>query len=55
MVPWAREPTGQVIADCLKLTVSLTPVHPQRARYVLGLYEQAGLKPVIAPRLSSTS
>ena len=52
MVPWAREPTGQVIADCFKTNGEPHPLSSRNVlRYVLSLYEQAGLKPVVAPEM----
>ena len=52
MVPWAREPTGQVIADCYKADGEPHPLSTRNVlRYVLGLYEEAGLKPVVAPEV----
>lgn len=51
-VPWAREPTAQIIADCLKADGTPHPLSSRNVlRYVLGLYEEAGLKPVIAPEV----
>lgn len=51
-VPWAREPTAQIIADCY--TPSGKP-HPLSTRnvlkYVMKLYEDAGLRPVVAPEV----
>ena len=52
MVPWGREPTGQVIADCYKADGEPHPLSTRNVlRYVLGLYEEAGLKPVVAPEV----
>ena len=52
MVPWAREPTGQVIADCYTAEGQPHPLSTRNVlRYVLGLYEAAGLKPVVAPEV----
>ena len=52
VVPWAREPTAQVIHDCY--TAEDTP-HPLSTRNVLrkvlSLYEAEGLRPVIAPEV----
>ena len=52
MVPWGREPTAQVIADCYKTDGEPHPLSTRNVlRYVLGLYEEAGLKPVVAPEV----
>jgi len=52
LVPWGREPTGQVIADCYKADGEPHPLSTRNVlRYVLGLYEEAGLKPVVAPEV----
>ena len=52
LVPWGREPTGQVIADCYKPDGEPHPLSTRNVlRYVLGLYEEAGLKPVVAPEV----
>lgn len=51
-VPWARESTAQIIADCIKPDGTPHPLSTRNVlRYVLGLYEEAGLKPVIAPEV----
>ena len=52
IVPWAREPTGQIIADCYKANGDPHPLSSRNVlRYILGLYKQAGLKPVVAPEV----
>ncbi|EED35199.1 putative glutamine synthetase [Luminiphilus syltensis NOR5-1B] len=52
MVPWAREPTAQVIADCYKPNGDPHPLSSRNVlRYVLSLYEEAGLKPILAPEV----
>ena len=52
MVPWAREPTAQIIANCYKPSGEAHPLSSRNVlRYVLSLYEEAGLKPVIAPEV----
>ena len=51
-VPWYKEPTGQVICDCLY--PGGTPVDlsvRQVLRRVLALYDQRGWQPVIAPEV----
>ncbi len=50
MVPWAKVPTAQVINDCYGKDGKLHPLSSRNVlRRVLALYEQEGLKPVIAP------
>jgi glutamine synthetase len=52
VVPWANEPTAQVINDCYTSEGELHPLSCRSIlRKVLALYEQEGLKPVIAPEL----
>ncbi|TLY72659.1 MAG: glutamine synthetase, partial [Gammaproteobacteria bacterium] len=51
-VPWAAEPTAQVIHDCFYSDgrrVSMAPRHV--LRNVLELYAQRGWEPVVAPEL----
>ena len=51
-VPWAAEPTGQVIHDCFYADgrrVTMAPRHV--LRQVLELYAQRGWDPVVAPEL----
>ena len=52
VVPWAAEPTAQVIHDCFYSDgrpVMMAPRH--LLRHVLELYAQRGWEPVIAPEL----
>lgn len=52
LVPWAEDPTAQIIHDCFYLTgepVELSPRHVLRR--VLELYAERGWKPVIAPEV----
>lgn len=53
LVPWAREPTAQIIHDCYHMTEG-TP-HPLSSRNVLrrilDLYAADGLRPVVAPEM----
>ena len=52
VVPWAAEPTAQVIHDCYYndgRRVTMAPRHV--LRHVLELYAQRGWEPVIAPEL----
>ncbi len=52
VVPWAREPTAQIIHDCYTLDGELHPLSTRTVlRKVLDLYAQEGLKPVVAPEV----
>ncbi len=52
IVPWAADPTAQVIHDCFDHDGRLIPYAPRSVlRHVCGLYEQMGLSPVVAPEL----
>ena len=52
LVPWADEPTAQVINDCYTVEGELHPLASRTVlRRVLKLYEKDGLKPVIAPEV----
>lgn len=51
-VPWADEPTAQVINDCYTTEGELHPLSCRTVlRRVLKLYEDMGIKPVIAPEV----
>lgn len=51
-VPWANEPTAQVINDCYTVEGELHPLASRSVlKKVLALYEKEGLKPVIAPEV----
>lgn len=52
MVPWASDPTAQVIHDCYTRDGRAHDLAPRNVlRRVLALYEGLGLKPVVAPEL----
>ncbi|MEH6650532.1 MAG: glutamine synthetase family protein [Motiliproteus sp.] len=52
LVPWADEPTAQIINDCYDAEGNLHPLSTRNVlRRVLKLYEEEGLTPVIAPEL----
>jgi glutamine synthetase len=52
IVPWADEPTAQVINDCYDTEGGLHPLSSRTVlRKVLALYEKEGLQPVIAPEV----
>lgn len=51
-VPWAKEPTAQIIHDCYRFDGSETPLSPRAVlRRMIQLYEKEGWKPVIAPEM----
>ena len=51
-VPWAREPTAQIIHECRYLNDDPVPVSPRYVlKRVLELYAARGLAPVIAPEM----
>ena len=51
-IPWAKEPTAQVIHDCRRFDGSETPLSPRNVlRRILRLYEAEGWAPVIAPEM----
>lgn len=52
IVPWASDPTAQVIHDCFDHDGRLIPYAPRSVlRRVCDLYDQMGLSPVVAPEL----
>jgi glutamine synthetase len=52
IVPWAVDPTAQVIHDCYDKDGQLIPFAPRSVlRRVCGLYADKGWKPVVAPEL----
>jgi len=52
IVPWADEPTAQVINDCYTMEGELHPLSSRTVlRRVLKLFEKEGLKPVVAPEV----
>ncbi len=52
MVPWASDPTAQIIHDCYTRDGRAHDLAPRNVlRRVLALYEGLGLKPVVAPEL----
>jgi glutamine synthetase len=52
IVPWASDPTAQVIHDCYDREGKLVPFAPRSVlRRVCGLYEELGIEPVVAPEL----
>ena len=52
IVPWATDPTAQVIHDCYHADGKLVPFAPRSVlRRVCRLYEKAGWSPVVAPEV----
>ena len=52
LIPWAAEPTGQIIHDCHLREGGLHPLATRSVlRKVLALYEAEGWQPVIAPEV----
>jgi glutamine synthetase len=52
IVPWASDPTAQVIHDCYNADGKLIPFAPRTVlRKICNLYTEMGLVPVVAPEL----
>ncbi|MDY7802759.1 glutamine synthetase family protein [Burkholderia stagnalis] len=52
LIPWAVDPTAQVIHDCVHFDGSPVEISPRYVlRRVLELYREKGWKPVVAPEL----
>jgi glutamine synthetase len=52
VVPWAVDPTAQVIHDCFTKDGKPHELAPRNVlRHVLALYDELGLKPILAPEL----
>jgi glutamine synthetase len=52
VVPWANEPTAQIIHDCYDMEGRMHPLSTRNMlRRVLALYEKDGLRPVVAPEV----
>jgi glutamine synthetase len=52
IVPWADEPTAQLINDCYDTEGNPHPLSSRTIlRHVLALYEKEGLRPVVAPEM----
>jgi glutamine synthetase len=52
LVPWAREPTAQIIHDCHYKNGDPVPMAPRQVlRRVLAMYEERGWMPILAPEL----
>jgi glutamine synthetase len=51
-VPWAKEPTAQIIHDCVRFDGTPVELSPRNVlRRVLALYDERGWKPVVAPEM----
>ncbi|MEM8660755.1 MAG: glutamine synthetase family protein [Pseudomonadota bacterium] len=51
-VPWAREPTAQIIHDCYTMDGEPHPLATRNVlRKVLALFEEESLRPVVAPEV----
>ena len=52
LVPWADDPTAQIIHDCYTREGDLHPLASRNVlKHVLALYEAEGWKPVVAPEV----
>ena len=52
LVPWAREPTAQIIHDCHYKNGTPVPMAPRQVlQKVLALYAEKGWEPILAPEL----
>jgi glutamine synthetase len=52
MVPWAVDPTAQIIHDCYTRDGRLHELAPRSVlRRVLAMYDELGLQPIVAPEL----
>lgn len=52
MVPWATDPTAQVIHDCFTRDGKPHELAPRNVlRNILSLYDAIGMKPIVAPEL----
>lgn len=52
MIPWAAEPTAQIIHDCIGFDGKPAELAPRNVlKRILKLYEDEGLTPVVAPEM----
>jgi glutamine synthetase len=52
VVPWYREPTAQVICDCVDRKGNASKVAPRQIlKNLLALYEDRGWRPIVAPEV----
>src|SRR5690606_40770271 len=51
-VPWAKEPTAQIIHDCYRFDGSPVDLAPRAVlRRILPCYEAEGWRPIVAPEM----
>jgi glutamine synthetase len=52
IVPWATDPTAQIVHDCYNANGRIVPFAPRSVlKHVISLYEAEGLQPIVAPEL----
>ena len=52
LVPWAKEPTAQIIHDCQRFDGTPVELSPRNVlRRILAQYERDGLRPIVAPEM----
>ncbi|WP_110687535.1 glutamine synthetase family protein [Salinicola aestuarinus] len=52
LVPWADDPTAQIIHDCFYMSGEPVELSPRQVlKHVLSLYEARGWRPIMAPEL----
>jgi glutamine synthetase len=52
LIPWAEEPTAQIIHDCVRFDGSPVELAPRNVlRKILELYAREGMTPVVAPEM----
>lgn len=52
LIPWAAEPTAQIIHDCVGFDNQPATLSPRNVlKHILELYEAEGLTPVVAPEM----
>ncbi len=52
LVPWAKEPTAQIIHDCVHFDGRAAELAPRNVlRRILSFYERDGLQPIVAPEM----
>jgi glutamine synthetase len=52
IVPWATDPTAQIVHDCYSANGRIVPFAPRSVlKHVISLYEAEGWQPIVAPEL----
>lgn len=52
LIPWAKEPTAQIIHDCVGFDGTPVELSPRNVlKRILALYEAEGITPVVAPEM----